>query len=380
MSGIVSLDTLLARIAAAKTLTEVDGKAEVGDSSPIARALSWPQAGGMGRERSEGLVFMERARGMIYGLMVGDALGVPHEFRRAKPQLEYTGVINTEHTQMVKWRWATTIIPPASTSDDTAMSLALLEALVENDLKYDEEQVVLAYMKFANTIKTGLGRNTRRLFHGVKTYRGYLGRFARFEDELKECESNGSLMRASPLVFADNEVAHSIIDDHSLTNPNSVNEWASSIYLRVLVKIYQGRDKGRIGSWLAELATRKDMPEGVKQAVQDAVHIEPKRDISGRTKGWVCHCLFAALHAFLHYDTMEAAMAWIVPQPDTDADTNAAVAGALFGAYLGLKGLGREEMTAQNLLITATHNPKAARADKLLARLETIKSERGGHG
>jgi ADP-ribosyl-[dinitrogen reductase] hydrolase len=320
--------------------------------------------------------FMDRARGMIYGLMIGDALGVPLEFSRAKPKLEYTGIINTEHAQTIQWQWAKTTIPPASTSDDTAMSLALFEALLDNDLKYDSERVALAYMKFANTIETGLGRNTRRLFHGVKTYRGYLNRWARFEDELKECESNGSLMRASPLVFAipgdekdENSDDEDAKDDYALTNPNSVNQHATGIYRSVLEFIYSGTDKDEIAIWLAMVAVDSDAPESVKEAILDALKRDAKRDLSGRTKGWVCHCLFAALHAFLYHDTMEAAMAWIVTQPNTDADTNAAVAGALFGAYLGLNGLKREEKTTKNITIIETVTPEGKRAMTLLDRL-----------
>lgn len=325
------------------------------------------------------LTFINRFGGMIFGVMIGDALGIPHEFARVNPKLEYTGIINTEHELTIQWQWAKTIIPPASVSDDSLMTLALLEDLLENKFEYNPETVALAYMKFANTPRVGLGRNTRKLFHGVKTWKGYQARFKKHLKEIQECESNGCLMRTSPLILVDRHVDDnenirpSIHEsDCLLSNPNDVCIDAVLIYHAILDHIYSGYSKENIKDMLIKAIKDEKISSSVRTAISQALESNPTRDISGKTKGWVCHCLFAAVHAFLKYDTMEEAMKWIITQPNTDSDTNASVCGSLFGAYLGINGIEQEKMSSKNLEIIRTKCPEGIRAIELLDKLANL--------
>jgi hypothetical protein len=198
------------------------------------------------------------------GRCPGDALGTPHEFsRRCTPKITYTGVINTEHTIAVRWQWATTEIAPGAVSDDTQMTLALLESLIEHKMEYDPDRASLAYMGFANANTSGIGRNTRRLFKGVKTIRGYRARATKLRDELVKCQSNGTLMRASPLALLEDFTL-----DHVLSNPNDVNGDANRAYLTVLRALLRGASKKDARDSLMNL---EELNEDVSQAIRDSL-------------------------------------------------------------------------------------------------------------
>lgn len=314
---------------------------------------------------------LDRVSGMIYGLAVGDALGAPREFFRSTPKLPYAGLINTKHTITIQFQFANLYLPPATVTDDTMMSLALLESLLDNDLKYDEKSVCVAYWKFANAQKTGLGRNTRALFkfkcQERNAYAGYLRRYEKglAEGRLQECQSNGSLMRSAPLLLARDGLYD---QDYALSNPNPVNESCYQVYSALMKGIYEGKNKAQ----LRELVTSESekLDSDVKDAVSDALNNEEKRDISGSTKGWVCNCLYAAFKGFFGFGTMEDAMSHIVQIPNSDSDTNASVCGGIWGAYLGKSGMANEKNTSENVKIIETISPAGKRIQDLLARFE----------
>lgn len=322
---------------------------------------------------SEHSILIDRAFGMIYGVAIGDALGAPHEFYRITPKIKYTGIINTEHTLSVQFQFAKMFLPPATTTDDTAMTLALLESLLDNKMQYNEEHVCVSYWKFANSIKTGLGRNTRSLFKFKclerNAYSGYKRRYEKgIKGDLQECQSNGSLMRSSPLIFAGNDI-NDPDQDFSLTNPNPVNEECSQVYRELLKAIYRDQNKSQLKELI--LILKETLSEHtVKEAITDALKDESKRDISGRSKGWVCHCLYTALRGFFLYNTMEKAMDWIVSISNSDADTNAAVCGSIWGAYLGKNGMSKEPRTNRNVEIINTVSSIGFRLQSLLNRLK----------
>lgn len=104
--------------------------------------------------------------GAIYGVAIGDALGAPHEFTRAKPKLEYTGILADEDV-FVRFRFATMKIPASSVTDDTEMMIQLLTSILETG-RYSEDAAIINYLAWANLKETPLGKNTRALMKGVK--------------------------------------------------------------------------------------------------------------------------------------------------------------------------------------------------------------------
>lgn len=138
---------------------------------------------------------LEKAHAMIYGHAIGDALGVPVEFETreelaANPVTDMRGF--GEHD-----------VPPGTWSDDTSMTLALMESLAR--LGYvDYADIMDNFVRWVNEAAftaTGelfdIGRGTRQSL--VKYWKGV---------SPLECggqsdgdNGNGSLMRIAPLAL-----------------------------------------------------------------------------------------------------------------------------------------------------------------------------------
>ena len=76
----------------------------------------------------------DQVRGMLYGLAVGDALGVPYEFK-GRGTFHCDGMAgHGTHNR-----------PAGTWSDDTAMTLATLHSLIENDWRVDPTDLLARY-------------------------------------------------------------------------------------------------------------------------------------------------------------------------------------------------------------------------------------------
>lgn len=129
----------------------------------------------------------------LLGLAIGDALGVPYEFKPRK-EFEVKPVDDMDG-------YRTYNLPPGTWSDDTSLSLCLAEALING---FDLDSIATNFQKwFRSNYWTARGEvfdvgiTTResidRLSRGIKP--DLAGGFD--EDE----NGNGSLMRILPLLF-----------------------------------------------------------------------------------------------------------------------------------------------------------------------------------
>jgi ADP-ribosylglycohydrolase len=289
----------------------------------------------------------DKILGILTGVALGDALGIPTEFTRTEPKMSYSEYVNTISFS-IKFQYASINVPAASVSDDTEMTLSLLECLVKNSMTYYENKVIKSYINFANTSKM-LGRNTRKLFKGIKTTEGYHRRYAKLtEEEKQHMQSNGSLMRAAPLSLISNRF---IKIDCDLTNPNPINYYCNKIFVKLLKGLLKGADKDDCREFCQNYLEVETTPDEVKKVLRDALGRKDRRDITGKQKGWCCNTLYIALYAFFHYETFEDAMKFIIKDhPYSDSDTNASVAGALFGCLLGYEALKKEDITSKNII------------------------------
>lgn len=132
--------------------------------------------------------------GMVFGHALGDALGAPSEFPVIQ---DYTGKLEFRIIRVAKPFFK---IPERTSvvgqiTDDTEMAMVLANVLNKG---YTKQDAALAYMKWSNSNVPFLGKNTKNLFKGVKTYRGYIKRYEKFSNP--DNQSNGPLMRCYPLV------------------------------------------------------------------------------------------------------------------------------------------------------------------------------------
>ncbi|HYI85480.1 MAG TPA: inositol monophosphatase family protein [Burkholderiales bacterium] len=286
--------------AAAAQLARHDWKSLENEPPLKARvALGFPRKG------SEAV--LAQAQGCLLGQVIGDSLGSLVEFKDAAeiarlfPQgvraLADGGVYHTIAGQP---------------TDDSEMALALARCLVANQ-GFLPDKVLDAYREWLTSRPLDIGATTERGLLGMHT---------------TESESNGSLMRVSPIgVWAagDPERAARIArEDSALTHKNPLCVEACAAYAAAIAVgvVGQGRSAMREAA-LANCTGR------VREAIAGG---KPPGDYFTHM-GWV---LVSLQNAFFHLQSSgfeEALISTVSAGGDTD--TNAAICGALLGAALG---------------------------------------------
>jgi len=290
---------------------------------------------------------VDKLKGMLVGVALGDALGLPHEQRYATPI--YTGKLQYETKVFNRFR-GETIYPIGSVSDDTEMTLALARQ-IGRDQGYNEHNVILAYQQFASNCPM-LGNNTRELFKGISTVKGYQKRYQKKFGSTVTSESwtqsNGSLMRCSPLVVF--KEYQELLCDTALTNPHPVNLECGLIYLSLLKQLINDSSLPPLETILS-----KCKQPDVQQVIAD-VKNKIIRDVKQKElKGWVCTTLYCALYSIYYFEQFELALEFVITQKG-DTDTNASVTAALFGAKHGFEQLAKEQQDNIDRVIQINHS------------------------
>jgi ADP-ribosyl-[dinitrogen reductase] hydrolase len=279
-----------------------------------------------------------RAVGSILGLALGDALGAPFEFRRAKdvprplPALE------------LAWRGG----PAGSTTDDTAMARNLVRSLVERR-GFDPDDLVARHLEWLASGPPDVGNLTARVLGRVDHARARatgLGKLAEdtaravWEERGPEVSAgNGSVMYCGPLGAAYASRPDRLFDLaprlSALTHFDARCATGVLAVTMAVAALIGGEDREEsVGTALRAVADREggEELEFLVQAVGGA------RPIDGPDQGF---CLFAAaagLQALAREGGFEEGLRRVVGLGG-DTDTNAAVAGALLGASVGRDGL-----------------------------------------
>ena len=280
----------------------------------------------------------------IIGLCVGDALGVPVEFESRE------SLMNNPVTDMRGY--GTYNMPPGTWSDDTSMTLCLVDSL-SNGLDYAD-----IMQKFISWIDNAEYTPHGEVFDvGIAT-RKALSRFADGVEPLlcggisEKDNGNGSLMRILPLLFylksqyvdsfTDSDVAFDIIHNvSSLTHAHKRSQIACGIFLSVADELSRVNGGVEHGIWKARkhYESKGDFAEELKhfqRVFSDDFKSLPEREI--RSSGYVVDALEAALWCLLNTDSYESCILKAVNLGE-DTDTVAAVAGGLAGMLYGLESI-----------------------------------------
>lgn len=162
---------------------------------------------------------MDKLKGAIYGLAIGDALGLPYEFK------ERGTFVCDKMTGFGTWNQL-----PGTFSDDTSLTLATLKSIKDNN-KIDLDDIMNNFKKwyFNNSFTS---RN--KMFDvGYTTSISIITGIPR--DDF-ESNGNGSLMRILPLAFT-NATDEQIFDVSGLTHNHYIAKKACLIYINIARKL-----------------------------------------------------------------------------------------------------------------------------------------------
>ncbi|MBQ9941989.1 MAG: ADP-ribosylglycohydrolase family protein [Christensenellaceae bacterium] len=283
--------------------------------------------------------------GML-GLAVGDALGVPVEFK-SRAQLDAQPVRGMlghgTHDQ-----------PAGTWSDDTTMALCTMEAITK------DEGTAGAMQRFCRWVQEGYMTAHGQLFDIGMATRKAIMLYMQVGLSPEECggraaneNGNGSLMRILPLAYVlaqsrDKDGVMGLIHAHScLTHAHPRSQMACGIYCQVAARLILGsagreaveaglerarRYYGQKSEFAGEMATFADLTlAGLQSAAREDI----------QSSGYVVHTLKAALWCLLHTQSYgECVLAAVNLGEDTD--TTAAVAGGLAGLLYGTGGIEQE--------------------------------------
>lgn len=251
-------------------------------------------------------------RSAIYGLAVGDALGVPAEFKtRGSFAIKDMVGYGTHHQPAGTW------------SDDTSMTLATCDAIRRTG-NVDAEAIREA---FCDWLFQGKYAIDHVVFDCGNTTGQALQCGHGFDDV--RSNGNGSLMRILPLAFTDAD-ERTIEAVSSITHAHAISVRACQIYVWCARRLLAGED-------LAVILNSFTEPEPFHQLSQ----LEELRESDIRSSGYVVDTLEAALWSLLHSHSYEETVLKAVNLGD-DTDTVGAVAGGLAGIIYGFEGIPKE--------------------------------------
>lgn len=278
---------------------------------------------------------IERYRGSLLGLAVGDALGVPLEFQMPG---SFTPIDDMTGGGVFK-------LSPGQWTDDTSMALCLAESLLERQ-GFDPADQLERYLRW---YREGYLSSTGMCFDIGNTVRAALEQFERTGNPYcgspdPRSAGNGSIMRLAPvpLFFAQNPWEAVVKSgESSLTTHGAAVCVDACRYLgALLLGAIMGFSKAELladrfepvpGVW-------QDAPLDQKIAEIASGSFKRRNPPEIRGTGYVAASLEAALWAFYRSSSFREGALLAVNLGD-DADTTGAVYGQLAGAFYGESGI-----------------------------------------
>ena len=271
---------------------------------------------------------LDRCRGALLGLAIGDALGATVEFMPPgtfEPMMEILG--GGPHGLM-----------PGEWTDDTSMALCLAESLIECEGFNAEDQLD----RYVRWWKNGHLSSTGICFDIGITTKAALEKFQETGQPSgltsPDTAGNGSIMRmaAVPIFYANSMDDAVMFAAQSSATTHAAEEAvdACRYMAAVMVRALWGSEKEEV---LAPALTG-ELSGNVNRVAFGSFRIFNPPQIRG--SGYVVESLEAALWAFHNTDNFADGARMAVNLGD-DADTTGAVYGQIAGAFYGQSGIPR---------------------------------------
>ena len=282
-----------------------------------------------------------RIKSVLFGVAVGDALGVPVEFNSRQT------IAQNPVTDMIGY--GTYHLPAGTWSDDSSLTFCLAEALTQ---KFDLNTIGQNFVKWYHEnfwtpsgmvfdIGIATSQAISRLARGGRP--DVAGNF----DE--SSNGNGSLMRILPLLFYINdkpiserfEITKQV---SSITHGHILSVIACFYYLEFARQIFSGKDKFEIYSdlqtettnYLTSLSINPKEIALFDRLLKNDIHELHEGEI--QSSGYVLHTLEASIWCLLTTDNYKDAVLKAV-NLGNDTDTTGVVTGGLAGLLYGLENI-----------------------------------------
>lgn len=270
---------------------------------------------------------IDRARGCLLGLAIGDAIGTTVEFKPRGSFPLMTDMIGGGPFRLKAGEW----------TDDTSMALCLGASLLKKG--FDLHDQISRYVRW---YRKGYMSSTGRCFDIGNATSSALQRFLLGGNAVAGSKSpgsagNGCLMRLAPVPIRYGKSGHAelaLACQKSSETTHGAEECvdATLLFGRILAATLAGQTKERILTGQEPRSfdgkIRKIAASGYATKTRDQI----------RGSGYVVDALEAALWCFHTTDTFADAVLTAANLGD-DADTTAAITGQIAGAFYGVDGI-----------------------------------------
>lgn len=290
----------------------------------------------------------DRIAGGLYGLLIGDALGVPYEFYEAE---KLPPCDEIEMIPPAGFRKTYENVAAGTWSDDGAQALCLFQSLLDQNgfcLEDFSDRVLSWY-------ENGVWAVGGEVFDvGIQTayaLRGYKNGLLPEECGMlnPDGKGNGALMRILPLVLwhsvhgspdKEQRTKGLVEDAHRqclITHGHVCNQVCCALYCLAAQELMEGLEAHEaIEAGLGALRrSYRELPE-YEQELEWS--IRPDQTWEGTGTGYVVDCLRSAFMIFLQASDYEDGVKRAVLLGN-DTDTTACVAGGLLGIRYGVQGI-----------------------------------------
>ncbi len=281
-----------------------------------------------------------RIRGGLYGLLIGDALGVPYEFHRAEEIPPYSEI---EMKPPRDFSRAHGGVEPGTWSDDGAQALCLLDSLItcKGFCLKDFSDRLLSWYEEGKWAVDGVVFDV-----GIQTGEALIAYRAGLAPEKcgvlrPDGKGNGALMRVLPLVLWHNGTARELVENaHAqcrITHGNICNQVCCALYCLAARILLEGLDFGQALEKAVPLLREiyREMPEHEQELEWS---VRPDEPWVGGGSGYVVDCLRSAFMIMARAQSYEEAVKQAVMLGD-DTDTTACVTGGLAGILFGFEAI-----------------------------------------
>lgn len=304
--------------------------------------------------------YIDNIMGCIYGALIGDSLGSRYEFSQEHEVIKQMDQDIGKGKHLMILGGGPFNLKAGQVSDDGEMTVALLNSI----LKYRDiiqEKVALDYIKWFQSKPLDIGNTIKKAFKAQivsENARDMIENSSLLNDTSL---SNGFLMRLSPLsIFSvlksKSELKAMVENDVVLTHPNKICLDAGYIYLLAIRgAILKRKEKKDIVKSLLKHAQKPRVRIHIKDAYEtpDSVYvIHNSNEIYVKPdnrshQGYFGIALQLALHYFMKGKSFEESMRAVI-RHGGDTDTNACIAGALYGAYYGYSNIPKDYVDLVN--------------------------------
>ena len=274
----------------------------------------------------------------LYGFAIGDAIGVPIEFKD-RESLMYNPV-----TSMLGY--GSYDVPEGVWSDDTAMTLATMDSIITNNGNINYNDIADKFCDWLNNAKYTA---TNEVFDIGITTKYALVRYWDDKTDATKCggtgmneNGNGSLMRMLPIALysfyknlKDDEILEIVSKTSSITHAHERSIMGCYIYVRYLLFLLRGKDKLASYSMIKCLdysMFSQDSQEAYSRILKNDIEKIDLKDI--RSTGYIVDTLETVLWVTLNCKNYNESIIGAI-NLGGDTDTIGAITGSISGILYG---------------------------------------------